>query len=368
MDMDLHCKIDELGPVKVLVVREPSIGLLGYAVVDNVAAGPAIGGVRMATDVDLAEVARLARAMSFKNAAAGLPHGGAKAGIVADPKRPLAEREALVRAFARGIRGLTDYIPGPDMGTNEVAMAWVHDEIGRAAGLPRVVGGIPLDEIGATGLGVAAAADVVAERTGLSLDGARVAVQGFGAVGIWASRYLAERGARLVAASDSRGAVHNADGLDIEALVAHKKTGHSVSSFEGGDAIEGADLVGVDCEIWVPAARPDVLTADNISQLRAKVVLQGANIPATAEAEAWMEAHGVVNVPDFICNAGGVICAAFEYGGGTEAQARAFIVDKVRANVAELLDRRERDGVSFRQAAIDLAETRVREAMSYRRP
>ena len=143
---------DDLGPIKIVHLHEPSCGLRGIVVIDNVACGPSIGGVRMAPDVSTREVFRLARAMTLKNAAAGLPHGGGKAGIVADPRTP--DKARLIRAFARAIRDLVDYIPGPDMGTDETCMGWMHDEIKRALGLPRVLGGIPLDEIGATGLRV----------------------------------------------------------------------------------------------------------------------------------------------------------------------------------------------------------------------
>jgi hypothetical protein len=170
---------DELGPEKIVLIREPRVGLEAVVAVDNVACGPAIGGVRMAPDVTAEEVVRLARAMTLKNAAAGLPHGGGKAGILADPACAPDRKEALVRTFARMIRGLTEYIPGPDMETNEACMAWIRDEIGRAVGLPRVVGGIPLDEIGATGFGLAVAADVGAltrvsrRQPGAGLDGDR---------------------------------------------------------------------------------------------------------------------------------------------------------------------------------------------------
>ena len=162
---------DELGPDKVVLLREPRVGLEAVVVVDNVACGPAIGGVRMAPDVTVEEVSRLARAMTLKNAAAGLAHGGGKAGIVADPAAPPADKERLIRAFARAIRSLTEYIPGPDMGTDERCMAWVKDEIDRAVGLPRALGGIPLDEIGATGWGVAIAAEVAAPEAGIALAG-----------------------------------------------------------------------------------------------------------------------------------------------------------------------------------------------------
>jgi glutamate dehydrogenase/leucine dehydrogenase len=162
---------DDLGPAKVVLIRDPTAALDAVVVVDNTACGPAIGGVRMATDVTLEEVARLARAMTLKNAAAGLAHGGGKAGIVAEPRMPAAEKIHLVRSFGRAIRDLVEYIPGPDMGTNEACMGHLYDEIGRAVGLPRVLGGIPLDTIGATGFGLAIAAEVAEEVTGIRLRG-----------------------------------------------------------------------------------------------------------------------------------------------------------------------------------------------------
>lgn len=218
---------DDLGPAKILLLHDQASGLEAIVVVDNTACGPAIGGVRMATDVSVEEVFRLARAMTFKNAAAGLAHGGGKAGIIADPTCEPAQKERLVRTFARRIGNLTDYIPGPDMGTNETCMAWIKDEIDRAVGLPRVIGGIPLDEIGATGLGLAVAAEVAAPAIGLDLREARVAVQGFGAVGQHAARFLCDRGARLVAVSDSHSALYHPEELEINALIRHKRSGLS---------------------------------------------------------------------------------------------------------------------------------------------
>jgi glutamate dehydrogenase (NAD(P)+) len=266
------------------------------------------------------------------------------------------------------IRTLTAYIPGPDMGTNEVCMAWIKDEIERVVGLPRVVGGIPLDEIGATGFGLAVAAEVAAPAVGLALAGARLAVQGFGAVGQHAARFLAERGVQLVAAADSHGAVYNPQGLDVGALIAHKQAGAAVRTFPDGQPLDSDHLVGVDCDIWIPAARPDVLTAENVSQLQAKLVLQGANIPATEAAEQWMHGHGILSIPDFIANAGGVICAAVEYHGGTQSQALATIAEKIRANTAEMLASMKQQQVLPREAAMHMARRRVEEAMRYHRP
>ena len=359
--------LDEIGPLKVVLIHKREMGLEAFVVVDNVACGPAIGGIRMAPDVTVAEVARLARAMTFKNAAAGLPHGGGKAGIVGDPAMDKAAKERLVRAFGRAIRDLVDYIPGPDMGTDEACMACLHDEIGRAVGLPPVIGGIPLDTIGATGFGLAISAEVAQEYAGIALRGARVVVQGFGAVGRHAARFLAERGATLVAAADSGGAVANPAGLDLAALLAFKQRGKSVREFPGGTPLAAADLVGVDCEIWIPAARPDVLDAQNVKGLRAKLILQGANIPATAEAEEMLHARGVVSVPDFIANAGGVICAAVEYHGGTQAQAFAVIEEKIRGNTRTVLETARSQTLLPRAAAVALARARVAEAATYRR-
>ncbi|MGE0359304.1 MAG: Glu/Leu/Phe/Val dehydrogenase [Vicinamibacterales bacterium] len=359
---------DAIGPTKVVFVREPRVGLEGVVVVDNTACGPAIGGIRLAPDISVGEVARLARAMTFKNAAAGLAHGGAKGGILADPTWPVERRERLIRTFARAIRTLDEYIPGPDMGTDETAMAWIHDEIGRAVGLPRVLGGIPLDEIGATGYGLAVAAEVAAGAIGLELARARVAVQGFGAVGYNVARFLKQRGAMLVAAADSRGAVHAADGLDPERLAAHRRAGQPLSAFEGGTSITHDALVGVPSDIWIPAARPDVLDERNVTRLQAKLVLQGANIPATDGAERWMHGHGILSVPDFVANAGGVICAAVEYHGGSEAQAFATIAERIRQNTAEVLSRSRSRGELPRESATALARQRVEQAMACRRP
>ena len=359
---------DRLGPDKIVLLREPRVGLEAVVVVDNVACGPAIGGVRMAPDVTVDEVARLARAMTMKNAAAGLAHGGGKSGILADPAAPPADKERLIRTFARAIRSLTEYIPGPDMGTDERCMAWIKDEIDRAVGLPRVVGGIPLDEIGATGWGLAIAAEVAAPEAGIALDGARVAIEGWGAVGQHAARFLAARGSRLVAASDSRGGIHDPAGLPVEALIAHKRSGRPLAEFAGGRAIGRDALIGIPCEIWIPAARPDTLTTDNVGGLQARLVLQGANIPATEAAERWMHAHRVLSVPDFIANAGGVICAAIEYHGGTQSQAFAAIEERIRANTRETLERARAGGLLPREGATALARGRVEEAMGYRRP
>lgn len=358
---------DELGPARVMHLYEPELDLRAILVVDNVALGPSIGGCRIGLDVSAEECFRLARAMTLKNAAAGLPHGGGKSVIFADPHMPLEQKEPLIRAFARMIERDIDYIIGPDMGTNETCMAWARDEIGRSVGLPAAIGGIPLDEVGATAFGVRSAIEVAAAHLDIPLDGARVAIQGFGAVGRHAARFLAECGAVLVGAADSRGTVTNPDGLDVEALSAFKLAGGAVADFDGGDPAPEDAIVDVECEVWVPAAQPDVIRADNVDRLRTRIVAEGANIPTTREAEARLAQRGILVLPDFIANAGGVICAAVEYRGGDQREAFEVIDRQITSNVTAVLEEAEASGDSPRDAAVRLAEQRIREAMSYRR-
>lgn len=367
LEADPFAYCDDIGPAKILHISTPSVGLRAIVVVDNVAAGPAIGGARMAPDVSLSECVRLARAMTLKNAACGLRHGGAKSVIFGNPAMPIAEKERLIRAFACGIKSLNEYIPGPDMGTDETAMGWIHDEIGRAVGLPAEIGGIPLDQIGATGFGVAVAAEVAASFMNLSLKGARVVVQGFGAVGEHAARFLERKGARLVAVADIDGAIVNPEGLDINALAALKKQGKSVSCLGSGRVISGDELVSVPCDIWIPAARPDVLREDNVERLDCRLVVQGANVPTTREAELRMFARGIVSVPDFIANAGGVVSAAVEYNGGVASTAFAAIEEKVGGNTRATLERARDMGIPPVEAAMTLSVDRLKKMVSLRR-
>jgi glutamate dehydrogenase (NAD(P)+) len=282
---DMFRFADDFGPARIIHIYRPSLALKAIVVIDNTACGASVGGVRLAPDVSVEECFRLARAMTWKNAAAGLPHGGGKAVIFGDPRMAGTAKEQMIRAFAGSIRDITDYIPGPDMGTDEQCMAWVKDEIGRAVGLPSALGGIPLDEIGATGFGLAACVDVAREFIGLDLRGARIAVQGFGAVGKHAARFLAQKGAVLVAASDTGGTLVDPSGFDIGALIALKEAGQSLHDHDKGSKLAADAILDVDCDIWIPAARPDVVRADNVSRLRTRLMPQGANIPCTPVLE-----------------------------------------------------------------------------------
>jgi glutamate dehydrogenase (NAD(P)+) len=246
-------------------------------------------------------------------------------------------------------------------------MAWIKDEIGRAVGLPAALGGIPLDTLGATAWGILHAAEVATRRGGFDLPGARVVIQGFGAVGRHSARFLAERGAVVVAVSDSQGAIYDPAGLRVEDLIALKEAGTPVGAARDGTKLERDAVLDVECDIWIPAARPDVVREDNVHRLQTKLVLQGANIPFTAGAERRLHERGVVVIPDFIANAGGVICAAMEYRGATQAAAFAAIAEKIRANTDAVLEAATAARRAPRETALALASARVREAMGYRR-
>ena len=358
---------DELGPLKIIHVHEPSIGLKAVLVVDNVAKGPSIGGVRMAADVTTEECARLARAMTFKNAAAGLPHGGGKAILVGDPKMPIAQKELLIRGMACALQEVEQYIFAPDMGTDEECMAWVKDEIGRVVGLPREIGGIPLDEIGATGWGLSHVVDVALNFCEFDIKDARFAVQGFGAVGRHVTNFLSKDGAIPVAVSDTQGTIYNASGLDIEKLIALKDQGKSVIDYTDGKKLDGDAIIDIECDIWIPAARPDVIHEDNVHRLNTRMVIEGANIPITHAAEKILYDKGILYVPDFIANAGGVICAAMEYQSASQSAAFATIEEKLRRNTQEVLETARREQIQPREAAMRMARKRIDRAMSFRR-
>ena len=363
---------DKLGPAKIVQVYEPTIDLKAVLVIDNIAMGPAIGGIRMAADVSIEECCRLARTMTLKNAAAGLPHGGAKVVVYADAKVPKPEKERLIRALACALRNFHEYVMGPDMGTDEECMAWIKDEINRnVTGLPAESGGIPLDQIGATAWGIRHAIEVALPYcgfpAGFRLAKARVAIQGFGAVGKNAARFLADQGAILVGAADSQGSVYDPDGLDVNKLIRLKDAGKSVVDYPEGQKFDRDAIVGFDCDIWIPAARPDVVNENNMHSLKAKLVVEGANIPVTEAAEKYLHDQGVLCIPDFIANSGGVICAAMEYRGKIESEALEVIEKKVRNNTRLVLEESRTKKILPREAAINLAVTRVQKAMSYKR-
>lgn len=355
---------DDLGPLKVVQFHFPRTGFEAILVIDNTALGPAIGGLRITPSVTTEEVKRLARAMTLKNSAAGLNYGGGKAGIIASPDNPQIER--FIRFFARQIREESGYIPGPDMGSSEQSMAWIYDEIGRAVGLPEEMGGLPLDKLGATGFGLAECAEVACPYAGLQLKGARIAIQGFGSVGKAAARFLAVKGAAIVAASDTKGTVFNRDGLDVKDLMESKESAGSVIHYKGGEVLGTEEIFSLDADILVPAASADVINEHNIGNIKTKLILQGANIPATKAAEEDLHKKDILCVPDFIANAGGVIMGAMEYERRNGKEAFDAISSRIKANTRMTLDKSINEKLPPRQAAFGIAAERIKKAMKYR--
>lgn len=354
---------DDIGPSKVFQYYFPKIGIKAFLVVDNTALGASIGGIRISPDVTLQEVARLARAMTLKNAIAGLPHGGGKAGIVADPSDP--NKNYYIRIFARAIAEVIEYIPGPDMGSNEDSMGIVHHEIGRAVGLPEVIGGIPLDKLGATGFGLAECAEIAAPYANIDLKNATVAVQGFGNVGRAAARFLSEKGAKIIGVSDIDDAVVCPNGFNVEELIEYGLEKKPLSNFSTGTAIPRDDLLNLKCDILIPAAGPDIIMMENVDKIQTRMLLCGANIPISRDAEQYLHSKGVLTVPDFIANAGGVIMGAMEFAKKSKEEGFGAISEKIKYNTQLIMESYRKDHTLPREAAEKIAKERVKQAMNY---
>lgn len=372
---DLLAAMDEWGPEKVVCVSDRRTGMRGVLVVDNTARGMGKGGTRMSPTLTVDEVARLARTMTWKWAAVDLFHGGAKAGILGDPNG--ADKEAVLRAFARALANEVpaEYVFGLDMGLTESDAAVFVDELrdrGAAVGLPRALGGVPYDQLGVTGFGVAEAADAAAESIGLPLSGARVAVQGFGAVGQAAAERLVALGATIVAASTAAGAVHDDDGIDVGRLARLRTETGDDCVCEYGDVRPADTALHVECDILVPAAREDVIDDAIANATTARLVVEGANLPTSPSSRAVLHKRGVAVVPDFIANCGGIIAAAHSMDARYSAlpvdpeAIFAMISAKVRANVPTVLGESVVREITSHEAATTLAHERVRAAMRLR--
>ncbi|OZM80940.1 glutamate dehydrogenase [Pseudonocardia sp. MH-G8] len=367
--------MDGWGPEKVVCVSDRRTGMKGVLVLDNTARGMGKGGTRMSPTLTVIEVARLARTMTWKWAAVDLFHGGAKAGILGDPHGE--DKEAVLRAFARALANEVprEYVFGLDMGLSERDAAIMADELGdrgAAVGLPRALGGLPYDELGVTGYGVAEAADAAAGNIGTGLAGARVVVQGFGAVGTAAVRRFDALGAVVVGISTAQGCVYDRDGLDVAALLKlHAEAGDACVHEYGG--VRPADgLLHLDADVLVPAAREDVIDEDVARGTTARLVVEGANMPTTPAARELLFARGIAVVPDFIANAGGVVAAAHSMTARNSPFTPdpglifAMISEKLRANTVTVLEDSRRRGTTTHAAALAMAQARVRTAMELR--
>jgi glutamate dehydrogenase (NAD(P)+) len=367
--------IDEWGPEKVVCVSDRRSGMRGVLVMDNTSRGVGKGGTRMSPDLGVVEVARLARTMTWKWAAVDLFHGGAKAGIVGDPDA--ANKEAVLRAFARALHNEVpaEYVFGLDMGLTEDDAAIFMDELGdrgAAVGLPRALGGLPYDQLGVTGYGVAEATDAAASVISLPLAGASVAVQGFGAVGRAAAERLAELGAIVTAASTAAGAVVDRDGIDLPRLAALSREFGDACVLEYGGALDPSAALTTGAQILVPAAREDVIDKDLALSTDARLIVEGANMPTTPAALEILHTRGVTVVPDFIANAGGVIAAAHSMDARLSpfpvdpADVFAMISAKMRQNTLAVVEEARARNLTTHAAAYEVAQERVRTAMRQR--
>jgi len=375
--LDLKPYIDDFGPEKIIVVSDPKSGMKGYLVLDNSARGLPKGGSRMAPDLTLTTVMRLARAMTWKYAAIDVNLGGAKGGIVADPKS--TQKEEILRAWASSLR---EYIPkvyvfGLDMGINERDAAVICDELEdltASVAKPRVLGGLPYDEIGAAGYGVAEAALETLEFLGKDPRKTAVSIQGFGALANAVAKRLNEAGATVVAISTVAGALYDKGGLDIPKLLELKKDYEDacVKEYKGGQLLPLGEESFLDCDLLIPGAKEDVITKANVGKVKANIIVEGANMPVTSEAEKILHERGTILIPDFLANAGAAVVAGIEMftrfnpiSPGLEGIYKT-ISEKIRPNTRLVLEEWSKTRRFTRDTMLDIAKKRVLQAMDYR--
>jgi glutamate dehydrogenase (NAD(P)+) len=372
---DVLTMMDEWGPEKVVCVSDARTGMRGVLVIDNTARGMGKGGTRMSPTVTIEEIARLARVMTWKWAMVDVLFGGAKAGIVADPNAP--NKEEILRAWARALDKHipSEYVVGLDMGLQERDAAVIQDVLGdrgAAVGSPKELGGVPYDELGLTGFGVAESAEAAMQHLGRSLDGSRVAIQGFGAVGHAAAKRFVELGADVVAVSSIGGARFDPNGLNVEELLKLRQEGGddtAVREYGDGELFPLGAEIALDVDILVPAARQDVIDENNVRDIKASLVVEGANLPMNAAAQIYLKEKGVAVVPDFIANAGAVVGAAVAMDTRYLSMAPdpgdifSLISNKLRANTALVLEEAQAANENTHDTALRLAQERVGAAM-----
>jgi glutamate dehydrogenase (NAD(P)+) len=356
------------------------IAFKGYRVTHNIARGPSKGGIRYHPDVTLDEVKSLAMWMTWKCSLMGLPFGGAKGGVICDPKKmSRGELERMTRRFTSEIIneiGPEKDIPAPDVGTNAATMAWIfdtysmnkgHSVLGVVTGKPLTIGG-SLGREEATSRGAVFCLEAALGRRQQSIQGMKVAVQGFGNVGSFFAKFVSELGANVIAISDSTGGVFNDKGVDVAAAFAHKREGGSLRDLKGGDHITNDELLLLDCEVLAPCALEQVITEENADQVKAKLIVEGANGPVTPAGDEILEENGVLVLPDVLANAGGVVVSYFEWVQGL--QEYFWKEDEVNARLHEITIRAfdetwetsDAKKLSMRLSAYGLAVSRVAEA------
>lgn len=361
-------EFDEFGPEKIFEVYDHKTKMHGFVVIDNTARGPGKGGIRLRPDVTKEEVFRLARAMTWKCALADLPFGGGKSGIIADDKKiSKKEKKAIVEAFSRALKPVCPsmYVAAPDMNTAEEEMRWFAEANGSmkaCTGKPKDLGGIP-HELGSTGFGVFHATLVAAEHFGLDIKNSTVAIQGFGNVGRFVAKFLTEKEAKLIAISDSKGVIYNENGLDFKELEKVKDETGSVINYKPGDVFKGEEIFELQVNILIPAATADVITSKNVDKIKAKIIVEGANIPIPHDIENILHKKGILVVPDFVANAGGVISSYVEYIGEKKEQMFKLVEEKINKNTKLVLEMSKKENINPRDAAMRIAKERIREAV-----
>ena len=369
--------MDEWGPEKIIVVHDTKTGMMGMLVIDNTARGVGKGGCRMDPNMTLHDCFRLARTMTWKWAMADIFLGGAKAGIRNDPKSPF--KEEIIRAYVKKIRKFLpdEYVFGNDMGFAEKDGAIALDEMEdmkAAVGTPAELGGLPYDELGITGYGVVEAAECAAPYCGLDLAKATVAIQGFGAVGAFSAKFAKEKGAKIVAISSVEGSLYDPQGLDVDKLLALKeKWGDSaLLKYGKGEKIPLGKELEASADILIPGATGDQLTEKNMKNVKAKLIVEGANFPTSAPAQKYFHEKGILLVPDFVANAGAVMGAgkAMDNRYSCDILEPQEVYDTVKRkmwkNVAMVLDESKKTKRLPREVAEAISKERVRKAMDLR--
>ncbi len=355
----------------------------GFRIQHNGARGPYKGGVRYHPEADQDEVRALAALMTWKTALMNLPFGGAKGGVQVDPTELSNEElNRLTRRYTINIVHLlapNRDIPAPDMGTNSQTMAWMMDAYGQIHGhSPACVTGKPV-EIGgslgreaATGRGVSYLISQAANDMGMNPDGARIVIQGFGNVGTWTAKLLQEYGCKVVGVSGVQGGVYNSNGLDIAALLEHQNQSGVVPGFAGGDNITNAELLELECDVLVPAAIGNVVTAENAPNLKTKLIVEAANHPLTPEADDILAERGIRVMPDILVNAGGVIVSYFEWTQNLqefrweESHVNEELIKIMARAYGEVREKAQTEGITHRQAAFHIGVERVARAVELR--
>jgi len=356
----------------------------GYRIQHNDTRGPSKGGIRYHPDVTIDDVRALAALMTLKAAVVNIPFGGAKGAVACNPKAlSLSELERLTRRYASEISiliGPESDIPAPDVGTNSQIMAWIMDtySMNRGYSVPGVVTGKPV-EIGgskgrseATGRGCTINTGLAAKHLGISLDGATVAVQGFGNVGVTSAELLAKEGCRIIAVSDSTSGIYSPNGLDVKGARQHKKETGTVAGFKEAENITNHELLGLKCDVLIPSAIEHQLREDNAASVKAKIIVEGANGPTTAEAADILRDNGIFIVPDILANAGGVVVSYFEWVQDLQAffwserEVNQRLTEVMNNAFHEVLEISQREKADMRNAAYMLAIDRVSRAMTIR--